>query len=291
MSLLATAALPETTCPSSRPLLAAGAGRIEVLRVAGESAIVSMENRAPMKLLAPRFRGASAWVFTSSFGGGLVAGDQTALEITVGPGARCFAGTQAATKIYRNPEQRCCSHSTVAQLGQESVLVFAPDPIQAFAASQYSQRQEFRLHAGSGLVLLDWFTAGRTARGERWAFDRFASRNHVYVDDRPALLDAVMIEPKKRSRSVAHALGGYDCIAALILVGSVVQRFASDLVQRMNDRPVERGAALIASASPIPHGAILRVAARNTEIAARELYTHLQPMAELLGDDPWRRKS
>jgi urease accessory protein UreH len=139
-----------------------------------------------MKLLTPRARGLSAWACTSSFGGGLVAGDQTRLDVRVGAGARCFLGTQAATKVYRNPASLPSGHETTALLEKDSLLVFAPDPVQAFAKSTYAQRQTFHLAPDASLVLLDWFTSGRAARGERWAFSHFSSRNEVFTD--PLLL-------------------------------------------------------------------------------------------------------
>ena len=63
-------------------IYASGKGRawLEVERVFGESTVTSAFATSPMKLLTPRSRGLSAWACTSSFGGGLVAGDQTQLD-------------------------------------------------------------------------------------------------------------------------------------------------------------------------------------------------------------------
>lgn len=158
----------------------AGHAVLEVTQVAGESAVTSAFATSPLKLLTPRTRGRSVWAFASSFGGGLVAGDQTRLDLRLGASARCFVGTQASTKIYRNPSCRPCGHVTQATLEAGSFLVFAPDPAQPFAHSTYSQRQEFHLGPDAGLVLVDWFCSGRVARGERWAFQRFQSRNEVW---------------------------------------------------------------------------------------------------------------
>ncbi|MBI2946772.1 MAG: urease accessory protein UreD [Verrucomicrobia bacterium] len=157
-----------------------GHATLEVQQVAGESAVTSVVASSPLKLLTPRARGQSVWAFTSSFGGGLVAGDQTRLDLRLGAGARCFVGTQASTKIYRNPSCRPCGHVTQAALEAGSLLVLAPDPVQPFAHSIYAQQQEFHLGPGAGLVLVDWFCSGRAARGERWAFNRFQSRNEVW---------------------------------------------------------------------------------------------------------------
>lgn len=162
-----------------------GQATLVVEIVSSQSTVTSAFATNPMKLLTPRARGKSVWACTSSFGGGLVAGDETHLEVRLGPGARCYFGTQASTKIYRNPSLRPCSHTTHATVGAGSLLVFAPDPVQAFANSTYTQRQHFQLVPDASLLLVDWFTSGRANRGERWAFSHFFSRNSVWCNRNP----------------------------------------------------------------------------------------------------------
>src|SRR3954467_11847072 len=93
-----------------------GDARLHVATVAGQSAIISSRANSPMRLLTPRSRGETVWAYTSSFGGGMVAGDRTRLAITVDAKARCFLGTQASTKIYLNPAGLPCSHELVANV-------------------------------------------------------------------------------------------------------------------------------------------------------------------------------
>src|SRR5579863_6077168 len=120
-----------------------GCASLVVEVVAGESTVVSASASSPMKLLTPCARGKSVWAYASNFGGGLVAGDETRLDLRIGNAARCFVGTQASTKVYRNPARLRCSQVTHATLEKEALLVFAPDAVQAFAGSTYRQRQEF----------------------------------------------------------------------------------------------------------------------------------------------------
>src|SRR5258708_248027 len=96
------------------------AARLEVNVVAGQSAVTSAWASNPLKLLLPRSRGPSVWAYLSSFGGGFVAGDETSLDVRLGPEARCFVTTQALTKIYRNPRLRPCGHRLKATLDDGS---------------------------------------------------------------------------------------------------------------------------------------------------------------------------
>lgn len=282
----------------AEPMLAAGThlvvapghARLEVELVCRESTVTSACASSPMKLLAPRSRSASVWAYTSSFGGGLVAGDQTQLDITVGAGARCFVGTQASTKVYRNPASLPCGHVTRATLGENALLVFAPDAVQAFADASYTQRQEFHLADGAGLVLLDWFSAGRVARGERWAFAHFQSRNEVFLSGERAFVDSLRLDPEDGALGSQHRTGRFNCLGMLLLIGQPLQHAAALLLEEISKRPVERRAPLVASASPVCEGALLRVAGESVELVGRELHRHLQPLSALLGDDPWARK-
>ena len=193
-------------CPikigSEAPEIRKGHGHLGVEIISGQSAVTSSWASSPLKILVPRPRGPSVWAYFSSFGGGLVAGDETSVTLDIGEQSRCFISTQASTKVYRNPESRPCGHQLAATLGANSLLVFAPDPVQAFAGSRYAQRQAFHLAPGGGLVLVDWLCSGRAARGERWAFHRFQSRNEVFVGEERVLLDSLLLD------SVDGMLGG-----------------------------------------------------------------------------------
>lgn len=268
----------------------AGQGALRVEWVAGQSAVTLAWATSPLKLLTPRPRGTSVWSFLSSFGGGLVAGDETRVDLDVGAGARCFVGTQASTKVYRNPECRPCGHQLNATLAEDSLLVLAPDPVQAFSGSSYDQHQTFHLADGSGLVLVDWFCSGRAACGERWAFNRFHSRNDVFVGGERLLVDSVLLDPADGPLAGSHRMGRFDCLALVLLVGAPVREAATRLLADVAARPVGRRGPLVTSASPIRDGALLRVAGDGAESVGREIHRHLAFLSEMLGDDPWARK-
>jgi urease accessory protein len=269
---------------------AKGRGHLEVELVFGESTATSTSASSPLKLLTPCSRGKSVWAYASNFGGGLVAGDETRLDLRIGASARCFFGTQASTKVYRNPAKLPCSHTTRAVLGSGSLLVFAPDAVQAFAGSSYRQRQEFHLANDAGLVLLDWFTSGRAARGERWAFDNFQSRNDVFINGRRSFVDSILLNPDAEAIESPHRTGRFNCFAMLLIVGRSFCEAAAKLVPEISARPVERAAALLCSISPVQEGIVLRVAGEDVESVSRELKQHLNFLGDFLGDDPWSRK-
>ncbi len=247
------------TKPEPRPV-APGHARLEVEFVSGSSAVTSAASSSPVKILIPKARGASVWAYASNFGGGMVGGDQTRFDVHMGPQARCYVSTQASTKIYRNPSRLPCSHVTRAELGDESLLVWAPDPVQAFAGSSYAQRQEFHLATGAGLVLLDWFNSGRAARGERWQFSSFKSRNDVFIDGERVFLDSVLLDSSTAPLDSPASTGRFNCFATLLIAGEPLNAMGQQVLEKIAARAVEKNARLLVSASPIRHGLVLRVA-------------------------------
>jgi len=273
-----------------RELTRAGRAALEVGLVRGQSTVVSAFATNPLKLLTPRARGQSVWACTSSFGGGLVAGDETLLEVRIRAGARCFVGTQASTKVYRNETGLPCGHETLGFVERDAILVFAPDPVQAFALSIYRQKQVFQLLPGAGLVLVDWFTSGRAARGERWAFSLFQCRNEVFIEDRRVFLDSLLLDCTRTELKGAHRLGRWNCIATVLLAGTPLEEGAQSIQLDVASRAVGKQDALIVSASATEDGVLVRIAGESVEAVGREVQRLLYFVKEILGDDPWARR-
>jgi len=278
--------------PQVQPIdeIPAGFASLTVERVHGQSSITSVRARSPMKLLTPVSRGESVWACSSSFGGGLVAGDQTQLEVRLGADTRCHLGSQASTKVYRNPKNRPCGHVTRAYLSRGALLSFTPEPVQAFASARFVQRQEFELTDDASLIFVDCITSGRAACGERWAFNHLSSRLQIRCDGRIAFIDALRLDPTEGPLDAPHRLGRYNCLALLVIMGSSLKEPVTRLLETAATQPVERRARLIRSASPLDNGAVFRIAAEQVEDVTRELRSLLQFVPPLLGDDPWKRK-
>lgn len=267
-----------------------GLGDIQITNVHGLSSLTRARSCNPLKLLSPRTRGPSVWVYSSSFGGGYVAGDSVQITLQVEENSRCFFGTQASTKVYRNPGLNPCRQSLRARINQGALLVLAPDPIQCFAGAQYEQTQSFQLAQGGSLVLVDWMSAGRAARGERWAFTRFHSRNEVRVEDKPVLLDSLLLDPLDGPLCGPQRMGRFNCLGTICIVGEALSPLASGLFQTVQDIPVVPDAPLIVAASPLPNGVILRFASTTLETAGQWIARELSFVRSLLQDDPWARK-
>lgn len=266
---------------------AAGAGVLRIVRTRRGSVVSRALAASPLRLLTPRNHGAAAWIYTSTYGGGLVDGDALHLTVEVGPQATAFLSTQASTKVYRAPVA-VSSSELHATLLEGSILVVAPDPVVCFAAARYRQRQSFALDRADGLVLVDWYTSGRHAMGERWSFEEYVSRTDVRRGGRLIWYDALRLTAS--DDSIAERTGRFDVMASIAIFGPAFREHAAGMVALVSGMPVERRARAIVSASAVDDGCVVRLAGVSVEEIGRTIRRFLEFVPRVLGDDPWARR-
>ena len=212
---------------------------------------------AHLDSMAPPERAAAAegeplprpvWCYVVGYGGGLVAGDAAALSVRVAPGATAVLATQASTKVYHarargqppaaaaggaeasspsvpSPAGRPAAVSSLAaSVGSGGLLAVLPDPVMAFADARFRQRQSVSLAPGGSLVLLDWCSSGRRARGEAWAFASYESRTEVLLQRAaggpacPLLVDALRLQ-RSAAAPLPERMGRAHVVGVLVLTG------------------------------------------------------------------------
>ena len=268
-----------------------GAGRLSVEVVANQSAATVVEARSPLKVLVPRPRGQSVWAYLSNFGGGLLSGDELDFSVDVGAYARCFLGTQSSTKIFRSGPKGAVKNTLIADVGAGGLLVYAPDVAQGFATSRYIQKQTIRLaDESANLVFLDWYCAGRAARGERWTFSEYTNRSEVYIGERLAFLDSVKLSAADDLISIGQRLGRVNCVATLVILGDALEDLALTNAENVADSAALKRADLLEVSSAISGGAVFRCAGTSVETVAQRIRTRIDFVSELLGDNPFQRK-
>jgi urease accessory protein len=269
------------------PATLPGTGVVQVVRSGCTSAVRRALATSPLKLLTPRNHGAAAWIYTATYGGGLVGGDAVRLVVDVAPGAMALLTTQASTKVYRS--HKGTSVDLEAVVHDDGVLVVWPDPVVCFAASTYSQTQRFDLGRAAGLVVVDWFSSGRHGAGERWAFDRYASRMRIRIDGRLVLHDALSL--CAADGDLTARMGRFELVSAVAIAGTRLRAHAAEALERVAQTPVRARSNLLVAASPIDDGGcIVRIAGVIFEEVERAIRDLLGFVPSVLGDNPWARK-
>ncbi len=193
---------------------------LEVAPVRGRTRLVVSKSLQPLKILNPRTAGAGCHAVLSSYGGGLVAGDHLRLRVHCQPGARLFLSTQANTKVFKSIDgqvarQRLCGH-----LAAGALAAVLPDPVVPQAGSRFRQRQHWDLAPGALLLLADWWAAGRTELGERFAFREYSSEIRVSLQGRPLVLDRFVFDPAEHIATAPPNFDGYESMLTVYLVGA-----------------------------------------------------------------------
>jgi len=274
---------PDNTIVNGRP----GTGYLDVARVERRTVVRRAFATSPLRLLTPKNHGAAAWVYASSYGGGLVGGDDLRLSVRVGADASVFFSSQASTKVYRSDTPSSLHLDAIVKPGGQ--LILWPDPVVCFAGSTYRQEQRVDLAADAGLILVDTLSSGRRASGERWQFHEYASRVSVRYGGRPILLDSLRLSPQEGS--LAARIGRFDVLSTVVIVGPRWHEAARQAMAAIADRPVERRAESLIAASPLREsGCLLRIAGRSVEQVTRLVRGFLSDVSLLLNDDPWARK-
>lgn len=204
--------------------------------------------------------------------GGVLAGDQYELNVSMAAGAEAVVAAAAATQIYTMP------HSSAQQrlfikTAPGSALCWAPGAQVLFSGARYSQSTRVELAPGAFMVLCELLVPGRLARGECWQFDRYESTVEV-VDQHGGFLagENIVVEPGRRSPAVPGVMGSFVVQASMWLLSDCID--------------VERAARLISaeegpsSAAVLPACSGIVVRALSTGLSAaqqslRQVYTML----------------
>ena len=170
--------------------------------------------------------------------GGVLGGDQLSLEISAAAGSRVQITSTGATRLYRQRVGGEDSEQSVSiEIGDGAMVEYLPDPLIPFAGSRHVQRT--RVSLGRGAMLFWWETIapGRRAAGECFAFDRLRISTALDVADRPAVREAFVMEPARRSPGSLARMGRFEYLATFYAMaeGVAADRWC-ELENMLNER-------------------------------------------------------
>ncbi|TVY13721.1 putative urease accessory protein ureD-like [Lachnellula arida] len=213
------------------------------------SALSTISFQYPLKLISPSpaANQKSVLVFLLTYGGGLVGGDQVHLTISIKPNSRLSIVTQGHTKIFKSPSPEVITRQKLhVTIEPGAALCLLPDPVQPFGESVYEQSQSFFVAETGSLCLLDWVSAGRTARGEDWDLWGWSGRNEVWsiaqTGKKPRLLlrDNVLLDGVamgSTEKVLRKKMQGLGIFGTLVLKGPLVESLAAFFLSEFSTLP------------------------------------------------------
>ncbi|KAG8704808.1 hypothetical protein FRC09_003315 [Ceratobasidium sp. 395] len=287
-----------------------GTGKAHIHTFGNQTHFNELSYTYPLKLLSPSIPShgeiPTAIAYVLSYGGGLVEEGAGLVFLTQGSTkvfkSRTLTERHRLSAITPSTSSSTTSQHLTATLSPSSLFLLLPDPVTPFESASYTQIQTFTLTPSSSLILLDWFTSGRMARGEEWAFERYYSRNEVFVDGKRVARDVMLLEqtPDKQDthglpvRRLKDRLSPYACYATLLLSGPLTQSLITSFqtsYNQISQRQRAEPESLIWSFSALTesNGACVRVAGTETELVKDWLKNKLEGLGQIVGEDVYNK--
>ena len=296
----------------------------------GTSTALETFSTYPVRLMFPGSlaRGTdTVWCHALSYGGGLCAGDQVALRVSVEAGATLALSTVGANKVFKSADgSEPTFQGLSASVGPGALLAVLPQHTSCFKGASYLQHQVLDVARGGSVAYVDWLSAGRQhGRGENWDFERFESRALFQLGGAPVLLEGQRLFASP-GLPVEDQLQGYGATAVVVLLGPDLVDVVAELEaavlpavrgqfprsQHQRRMFAEGGAAtaaergncsddsldsghgkLLLSMSPLEDsegrkvGAVLRAVGDSVERVKRCLCRVMEPLEPKIGSNPY----
>ncbi|PST46064.1 urease accessory protein UreD [Bifidobacterium callitrichos] len=160
----------------------------------GRTKIDDVYFEAPFKLMTPFTNGRHSDFIVMLASPGFLKGDEAHIEIDFGPGTDSTIRTQSYEKVLDTADGSASRTIELTARG-DAKAVFLPFPVIPFRGSTFSNLTTAHIAPESTFVYADVVTCGRVGMDERWAMRRFTNRMRVYVGDRLAFADRMLLEP------------------------------------------------------------------------------------------------
>jgi urease accessory protein len=185
----------------------------------------------PLKVIrAFKLDDGAALVHLHNISGGVLGGDQLALEVRVGPNASAQLTTTSATRIYRQRAGAAESvHTSHMAVDENGLLEMLPDPVIPFAGSVYRQQTQIELADGAGLFWWETIAPGREAHDERFGYERLTLETYIRACGQPIAIERARLEPHLRPLNSLARLGPFRYFSTFYIcrVGLPTQRWTA----------------------------------------------------------------
>ncbi|MFE4632578.1 urease accessory protein UreD [Streptomyces sp. NPDC056773] len=249
-------------------------------QVGGRTELVRHYQKSPLQIMRPLYfdpyRPDLPITFLMSTGGGVIQADRLRTDLSFGPGTSAHVTTQAATKVYRMEHDYAVAQ-TFLTAGPDAYVEYLPDPVIPYVDARFYQRTVVTADPTATVLVSETVVSGRLARGERNAYQVFASDFELR---RPTgelvALDTVRLEPGGagdprggRSADGPAVLAGHPVMACFFAVSPLAP--ARELADLLHATLAGHGLPYGVSVLPQDCGAWARVLGEHTEAVTRAL--------------------
>lgn len=253
--------------------------------------LVHHYQKTPLQIMRPLYfdeaRPDMPFTYVMTTGGGVLHGDRQRSDLRFGPGTSAHVTTQAHTKVHRM-EHGYASAIVNLDIADDAYVEHLPDPLIPYAGARFYQHTHVVLAESATVLLGETLYAGRLSRGERNAYDVFASDLEVVrPDGRPVMIDRFRLEPRAGRLGGLAVLDDRDIVATLyVLTALQPARAVADRLHEAMGATIVDDTRFGVSVLPGDSGAWLRMVGDDTVTMARAWTAAWGAAHELLTGTP-----
>ncbi|RRJ84368.1 urease accessory protein UreD [Aestuariirhabdus litorea] len=157
----------------------------------GRTALHHLLHQGPLRVQKPFYpEGECCHVYLLHPPGGLVSGDQLAIDIELGTDSHSLITTPSAGKIYKGDSNDVAQQQAlVARVGEGAALEWLPQETILFDGAQGRTRTRIELSGDARFIGWELVSLGRPASAERFERGSLLQQVSLYRDGRPLLLE------------------------------------------------------------------------------------------------------
>ncbi len=153
---------------------------------------------APYKMMSPfEKKDGSIEVMLMTASAGIMEGDQQEFSFRIRHGAKLEFCSQSYDKIHQMKEE-AASRNTEIQVEKGGEFIFHPQPVIPFGGSAFHNRTKVFLEdETSSFFMSEILSAGRVARGERFAYRAYTNLTEIYRKENLIYRDNTCYMPER----------------------------------------------------------------------------------------------
>lgn len=185
----------------------------------GATRLASSVQEPPLRVVRGFARGdGSTLTHLHNVSGGLLGGDELAMNVEVGASASAQITTTGATRIYRPRVDAAPTLQTAeVAIAEGGLLEYVPDAVIPFAGVRYGQRTRIHLAEEAGIFWWEILAPGREARGEIFEYESVEMKMEIYARGRRVAAERIRVQPKEFLPASRARLGEYRYWAAFYI--------------------------------------------------------------------------
>lgn len=208
--------------------------RLELDQVEGATRITRLVSRVPLRLLETGLHDHGVEIQLSSYGGGVLQGDEVELKIRCGESTGLLLKSQANTHVYRNETGKKAVQRIEALCEPNSKAWILPEPLVLHEGAIFRQEQMWKVDASTDFMLADWMLSGRSESDEQFAFDHYESFIQICLNGQPIIEENMACCPGREDVRSPAAFGPYDLLLNLYILGPQAEEHVEKLSPFLN---------------------------------------------------------